>query len=77
MFTGDALLAISAEEQADMSAKEQFDIEQRAIAAEAATAAEEAEATATATASAEANALLGSVGLPAQHGSAERVTPEA
>ncbi len=73
MFTGEALAAISAEESVDKLAQQQIDIEQRATAggatAAAGTAAEEGEAT--------ASALLGSVGLPVQHGSAERVPPEA
>ena len=66
MFTTEAQQAIIAEEAADLLAQEQ-NIEQATIAAAAATAAAAAETEAT------ASALLGSVGLPAQHGSAERV----
>ena len=71
MFTTAAQQAIIAEEAADLLTQEQ-NIERATIAAAAATA-----AAAAAEVEATASALLGSVGLPVQHGSAERVSPEA
>ena len=80
MFSSEAQAAIAAEEAADMLQHEQSTEQAtRDAAAAAATAAETstAEAATATVEAASADADVGSVGLPAQHGSAERVPPEA
>jgi hypothetical protein len=84
MFSASALKAMSAEEAQDELTQQQLNSERTATdAAAAATAAANVAETSTAAAAtatveaASADADLGSVGLPAQHGSAERVTLDA
>ena len=72
MFSEEARAAILAEELAD-AAQHTADIDTESATAAAATAAE----TSTAEAATVTVEAMGSQGLPAQHGSAERVPPEA